>query len=309
MIQLPSLAGLEAFEAAARHGSFTAAARELHVTQSAVSHRIRALEEQLGMSLFVRVGRRIELTDGGHALADAVRDGFASLREGVRSLERLKGGVLTVSCSPSFAIRWLVPHLPEFRALHPEVDVRIAADDRLVDPGRDGIDACLRYGAGGYPGLEHTRLAVERIGPVCSPVLLERGPPLRRVDDLAKHVLLHDEVLRTHPARIGWRRWLEAAGATQVDPDRGPRFSHAHMALEAAVAGQGLALGRTTLVARDVREGRLVRPFAFELESELAYWLLTPRGQSLTGPLRTLTEWLVSTTAAEAEPSSTIPNA
>lgn len=305
MSGLPSLAGLEAFEAAARLGSFTAAAGALHVTQSAISHRIRALEAELGTPLFVRVGRRVELTEAGRALSDAVRDGFARLHEGVRELERLRGTALTVSCSPSFAIRWLVPHLPEFRARHPEVDVRIAADDRLADPGRDGIDACLRYGAGGYPGLEHTRLSMERIGPVCSPALLERGRRLARPDDLADHVLLHDEVLRDHPGRIGWRRWLEAAGATRVDPDRGPRFSHAHMALEGAVAGQGLALGRTTLVRRDVREGRLVRPFALELESGLAYWLLTPRGQALAGALRAFAEWLVEATSEPSEPAST----
>lgn len=292
MSQLPSLPGLEAFEAVARNGSFTRAARELHVTQSAISHRVRALEEQLGAALFSREGRTIVLTDAGRVLDEAVRDAFALLRDAVQRLERAEDSTLTISCSPSFAIRWLVPRLPSFRARHPDLDLRIAADDRLVHPGRGGIDACLRYGAGDYDGVEHTRLAVERIAPVCSPVLLERSP-LSTPDDLRTHVLLHDEVLHDHPGRVGWRRWLEAAGARGVDPDRGPRFSHAHMALEAAVAGQGIALGRTTLISRDLREGRLVRPFALELESSLAYWLLTPRGVAVSGPVRALTEWLL----------------
>lgn len=289
MSGLPSLAGLEAFEAVARHRSFTRAAEELHVTQSAVSHRVRALEAQLGAVLFVRAGRRVELTDEGRALAEDTGAAFSLLREGVARLARsMRSAALTVSCSPSFAIRWLVPHLPSFRARRPELDVRIAADDRLTDPGRDGIDACIRYGAGKYPGLSHTRLSTERISPVCSPALR-----LRKVDDLAKHVLLHDEVLRDHPGRVGWRRWLEAAGARRVDPDRGPRFSHAHMALEAAIAGQGVALGRTTLVRRDIAEGRLVRPFALELESGLAYWLLTPRGRPPAPAVRAFRAWLL----------------
>lgn len=287
---MPSLAGLEAFEAVARHKSFTRAAKELHVTQSAISHRVRALEAQLGAPLFLRVGRRVELSEAGRLLASSVTDAFALLREGVDRLARARAGaVLTVSCSPSFAIRWLVPALPSFRARHPDLDVRIAADDRLAEPGRAGIDACIRYGAGPYPGVDATRLAKERIAPVASPSL--RG--LKHPRDLARHVLLHDEVLREHPGRVGWRRWLEAAGVTRVDPDRGPRFSHAHMAIEAAIAGQGVALGRTTLVRRDVAEGRLVRPFALELPSALAYWLVTPRGAPLAPAVRALRDWLL----------------
>lgn len=288
MDPLPSLAGLEAFEAVSRHSSFTLAARELHVTQSAISHRIATLEDQLGVALFVR-GRRVELTDAGRALRGSVRDGFALLREGIASLERARSNVITVSCSPSFAIRWLVPRLPEFRAAHPEVDVRIAADDRLVDPGRGGIDACVRYGAGDYPSVDALRLGVERIGPVCSPMLAKQ---LRRVDDLGRVALLHDEVLRDHPGRIGWRQWLAAAGARRVSASRGPRFSHAHMAIEAAIAGQGVALGRTTLVGRDVADGRLVRPFELELESPLSYWLLTARGAALPPAVDALRGWL-----------------
>ncbi|HJL14709.1 MAG TPA: transcriptional regulator GcvA [Sandaracinaceae bacterium LLY-WYZ-13_1] len=291
--RLPSLPGLEAFEAVARLGSFTRAARALHVTQGAVSHRIRSLEEQLGCSLFVRRARGVALTDEGRALESSARAAFAHLREGVEAVGRAReGGAFTLSCSPSFAVRFLVPRLPAFRAAHPEVDLRIAADDRLVTPGRDGIDACLRYGAGGYPGVERTRLATERIGPVCAPHVARA---LRSPADLADRVLLHDEVLRDHPGRVGWRRWLEAAGvADAVDPDRGPRLSHVHMALEAAVAGQGVALGRTTLVRADLEAGRLVRPFSLELASGLSYWLLTPRGVEPPPRVAAFREWLLA---------------
>jgi len=294
-MSLPSLSGLEAFESVARLGSFTAAAAELHVTQSAVSHRIKALEAQLGCDLFVRRARGVELTDEGQALAEPTRRAFEQLREGVAALERARGGgVLTISCSPSFAIRWLVPRLPRLAAALPDLRVRLDADDRLAEPGRHGIDACLRYGAGGYPGVEHTRLATERVCPVCSP-----AAGLERVEDLRTHTLLHDEVLRGHPGRVGWRRWLEAAGVTGVDPDAGPRFSHAHMAIEAAIAGQGVALGRTTLVAADLAAGRLVQPFALELEAELGYWLLTPRGE-VPPRVRAFERWLLSELVEDA---------
>ncbi|MEQ8455525.1 MAG: transcriptional regulator GcvA [Sandaracinaceae bacterium] len=271
MTGLPTLPGLEAFEAAARHGSFTRAADELHVSQSAISHRIKALETQLGCALFTRGARRVSLTEEGRALFASAREAFALLHEGVERIHATQQA-LTLSCSPSFAIRWLVPNLPDFARSCPEISVRLAADDRLTQPGREGIDACLRYGAGGYPDVSHTRLRVERIGPVCSPTLVDPT-------DLRKHTLLHDEVLRAHPGRVGWGRWLEAAGIEGVDAHRGPRFSHAHMALDAAQAGQGLALGRTSLVERDLADGRLVRPFSLELESGLSYWLLTPRGE------------------------------
>lgn len=288
---LPSLSGLEAFDAVVRLGSFTRAAKGLHISQSAVSHRIRALEAQLGRPLFVRRARQLELTREGRELSVAVTEGFERLRDGVRALDR-GTGALTVSCSPSFAIRWLVPRLVELREAHPDLEVRLAADDRLATPGVGGVDACLRYGAGDYPGVSLTRLAEERISPVCSPAL-----GLVHPRDLAKHVRLHDEVLRHHPDRVGWRRWLAAAGLGQLDPDAGPRFSHAHMAIEAAIAGQGVALGRTSLVARDLREGRLVQPFELALVSGLSYWFVAPQGP-LSDPVTRFRDWLQAAMAA-----------
>jgi len=305
-MQMPSLPGLEAFDAVARLGSFTRAALELHVTQSAVSHRVKGLESHLGCALFVRRARAVELTVEGRLLAASTREAFQLLRDGLERVEReRRGGVLTISCSPSLAIRWLVPNLPKFTAAHPGSHVRLDADDRLAHPGEDGIDACLRYGAGGYRGVHHTRLAEERITPVCAPSL---GAQLRRPSDLKKHVLLHDEVLRSHPGRVGWRRWLEAAKVRGTDPDAGPRFSHAHMALEAAVAGQGVALGRTTLVARDLADGRLVQPFELELPSALSYWLLTPRAPAPPPRVQAFEHWILAAVQGTTHAKARVTN-
>lgn len=277
--RLPSLDALLAFREVARRQSFTKAARALSVTQGAVSHRIRGLEEHLGLALFHRTSRRVELTEAGRILSASIEGALESVEEGLRRVEQLSEAErLVVSCSPSFAIRWLVPHLPELQADQPGLDVRISADDRLFQPGQDGIDVCIRYGPGGTRGVDEVRLSVEQVTPVCSPKLLDGPHPLRRIEDLVHHTLLHDEVLRGHPGRVGWGRWLAATGVTSVDPDPGVRFSHSYMAVEAATAGQGVALARGILVQRELRDGRLVAPFEASVESGLAYWVLTPRG-------------------------------
>ncbi|RME25259.1 MAG: LysR family transcriptional regulator, partial [Deltaproteobacteria bacterium] len=164
-----------------------------------------------------------------------------------------------------------------------------------------GIDVCIRYGPGSGTGGEAWRLSVERVTPVCSPRLLEGPAPLRRPEDLAHHVLLHDDVLAGHPGRVGWTRWLAAAGVTSVDPRRGPRFSHAHMAIEAAIAGQGVALARGILVARDVAEGRLVTPFDLSVVSGLAYWVVTPPRRVLRPAVAAFRDWLVEAVQAAGD--------
>ena len=278
MIPLPTLPGLEAFEAVARHRSFTRAAAELGVTPSAVSHRVAALEDALGLQLFSRAGRQVSLTAEGRALVGAASEAFALLRGAVGELRAPGTDALTVSCSPSFAIRWLVPRLDRLRLAHPDLDLRIAADDRLVDLAREGIDAAVRYGPGGYAGEVAERLTDEIVFPVCSPALAAGPTPLRHPTDLAGVTLLHDTALHDHPARAGWRAWLRAAGAKGVDPEAGPRFSHLALALEAALAGQGVALARATLVGDALATGRLIKPFDLDVPSGLAYWLVTRPG-------------------------------
>lgn len=291
--QLPNLGSLQFFHHVALTRSFSAAARALHVTQGAISHRIRALEEELGCRLFVRGRRPIALTQAGEVLLSATTAAFSRLRAGMVELDELRHGVrLSISCSPSFALRWLVPHLPEFRAHAPELDVRIDATDALVRPGIAGIDVCVRFGPGGYAGVDAEPLTHERLTPVCSPLLLERQP-IETVDDLANHTLLHDVVLANEPSHVGWAEWLDCAGDTQpIDPSHGLTFSHAYMALDAALAGQGVALARRTLVARDIAEGRLVAPLALSVPTALRYWLLTVRGARETGPVALFCQWI-----------------
>jgi len=216
----PPLNALRVFEAAARHLSFTRAAQELNVTQAAVSHQVKALEDWLGLKLFRRLNRSLLLTDAGQAYLPTVRDGFQRLIDGTDRLRRLeRGGVLTVTAVASFVAKWLMPRLGRFRQRHPDLDVRISTEVRMVDFSREDIDMGIRYGGGGWPGLRIDHLLSEDVFPVCSPRLLEGMHPLTRPDDLRHHTLLHDDM------REDWRMWLMAAGVEGVDPTRGPGFS------------------------------------------------------------------------------------
>ncbi|MCB9745317.1 MAG: LysR family transcriptional regulator [Alphaproteobacteria bacterium] len=287
MSSLPSLNALQAFEAVARLGSFAAAAGELGVSPSAVSHRVRGLEEELGVPLLERSTRHVALSLAGGQLLPSVVQGLAQLEEGLRAL-RAPSGALTVSCSPSLAIRWLVPRLHRFAELEPEIDVRVSAADALVEPGRAGVDVCLRYGAGGYVGVEALQLTDEEVFPVCSPRL---SGELRAPADLLGQRLLEGEALPGHPGRVGWSDWLAAAGLK--GGGRQVRYSHASLALEAAIAGQGVALGRSTLVADALDQGLLARPFALGLPSGLSYWFLTSQGPQRPA-LRAFRRWVIS---------------
>jgi LysR family transcriptional regulator, glycine cleavage system transcriptional activator len=295
-MDIPPLSALGALEAVFRLGSVTRAARELHLTQSAVSHRLRGLEAQLGVELLGRHGRGVRLTSDGVRLARAAGEALQLLRDAVVAVTRKPStrDVLSISCSPSFAIRFLVPRLSAFRAEHREFDLRVAADDVPVDPERSGVDASVRLAAGPSAGLACERLIDEVVFPVASPRLLERKPALRSPKDLAAHTLLHDEALADEPSRVGWAAWLAAARTPQVDPSRGVRFSHAYLALEAALAGDGVALARRTLVADDLVRGRLVAPFALAVPSGLSYWFATASGVRRSEPLSALRAFLLA---------------
>ncbi|HGG56629.1 MAG TPA: LysR family transcriptional regulator, partial [Nannocystis exedens] len=239
MIVRASFAHLTTFDAVARALSFTRAARRLHITQGAVSQRIRALEGDLGVQLFVRSTRAVRLTAAGEVLHRATRDALDRVEAGLVEMNALgKESQVTVSCSPSFAIRWLVPHLGALRIAAPEVNLHIAADDRLIAPGPGSVDVCIRYGQGGYGGRVR-RICAEALRPVCNPLYL-RHHPMRTPADLAGAMLLHDDVLADHPGHIGWQEWLSHAGVPSIDGSAGLRFSHSHLALDAAAAGQGI---------------------------------------------------------------------
>jgi LysR family glycine cleavage system transcriptional activator len=296
--RLPPLNALRAFEAAARLLSFSKAAAELHVTAAAVSHQIKALEDDLGAKLFRRATRAVVLTEAGQALAPALREGFERIAAGVAALRALdRRGILTVSSAPSFAARWLVPRLGLFNARHPEIDVRVSATLGLADFARDGVDAAIRYGRGKYPGLHVERLMQDEIFPVCSPALLKRGPRLRKPDDLRHYMLLHDESPIAAP---DWTMWLRAAGATKVDPARGLRFSNFDLTLTAALAGEGVALARSSLSGGDIAAGRLVQPFPLRLATDLATYFVCPPGALKSPRVAAFREWLFGEIGREA---------
>lgn len=299
-MRLPPLQALRAFEAAARHLNFTRAAEELFVTQGAVSQQIRQLEEYLGFRLFYRLPRHLKLTEEGDRLARAAHEAFARIASEVESLLAVEeAGVVTVSVLQSFAVKWLVPRLGHFRAEHPDIDVRIHADDRLVDFQREGIDLAVRFGRGIYPNLHTEQLMRDEIFPVCSPDYLAASPALNEPDDISGHQLLHDATSETQalPA-ADWKFWLDAVGAKNVDLRRGLQFNSGDMVIQAALMGQGIGVARTSLAAQDLKAGLLVRPFPQKVVSNYAYYLACPE-ENLNRPrVQTFIRWLKKEVAA-----------
>jgi LysR family glycine cleavage system transcriptional activator len=290
---LPPLGALHAFEAAARLLSFKAAAAELHVTPGAVSQQIKLLEDRLGVVLFLRRARSIQLTEAGRLLLPPAQRAFRLLSDAVvRVRESDASKVLTVSLLPSFASHWFVPRLGSFSARHPEIDVRISATQLLADLERDDVDIAIRYGLGHYPGLHVEHVLAEELFPVCSPALLKGAVPLKQLEDLARHTLLHDE------ARQEWPLWLTAAGVKNVDATRGPSFSLWDLALLAAVAGHGVALGRSTLTAQYLKTRQLVRPFKISSPAALGYYFVCLPERVKEPKIMAFRSWLLEAIAA-----------
>ncbi len=300
-MRLPSLNALRAFEAVARHLNLTRAAEELHVTPAAVSHQIKALEEDLGVPLLRRVRREFFLTDAAQAGLPALREAFDLLGDAVeRMRSELPDRLLTISVLPSFAVSWLVPRLSRFKAQHPEIDVRLDTTDRVVDLRREGIDLGIRFGAGDYPGLEVDRLLDEEIFPVCSPSLLEGPQPLKTPEDLRHHSLLHVDWTPFMKETGDWNLWLMAAGLDEVvDVSRGPRFSHTNLALQAAVHGQGVVIGSQALAADDLAAGRLVRPFGMSVQLNFCYFVVTTPATARLPKVAAFKDWLLREAAGQ----------
>lgn len=290
---LPPLSALRAFEAAARHMSFSKAADELHVTPAAVSHQIHALEQDLGVGLFYRLNRSIELTPSARVLLPGLADAFAGIRSSVRRLRAHNDtGTLTVTASPSFAAKWLVLRLHRFQELCAEVDVRISATDDVVDLARGDFDLAIRYGAGHYPGLDVELLFRNEVFPACSPQLVAAGPPLRSPDDLRRHALIHDQTVERDPLVPTWPMWLKAAGVKELPAAAGLSFSNIHLALDAAIAGHGVVLAYSTIAAADLAAGRLVRLFSLALPDHFAYFIVTAPGALERPKVRAFRKWL-----------------
>jgi LysR family transcriptional regulator, glycine cleavage system transcriptional activator len=270
---LPPLNALRAFEAAARTGGFAAAARELGVTPAAVSQQVASLELQLGVPLFRRLARGIALTDAGQAYLPGLEAGFATLVAATRTLRaRPRGGRLTVSTLPSFAQNWLLPRLPKFQVLYPEIDVVLRTEMRLVDLARDAVDIAVRYAVAPPANAQADRLANETIFMCASPGLVHGKPA-----DLRRAILLHDAALGSSEPRLAWAPWLALLGLGKALADRGPGFSDSGLLYAAARLGQGVAIGRSVPLEDDLAAGRLVKLFDIELPSRHAYWVVGPK--------------------------------
>lgn len=294
--RLPSLNGLRAFEAAARHLSFTLAASELNVTQTAISHQIRRLEEELGIRLFIRQNRALALTPEARDYLPGVRAAFNDLRLATdRLLRRDDDKVLTVSTIASLAAKWLLPRLTDFQEAHPGIDVRITTSTSLVDFHRDNVDAAIRYGRGQWAGLRADWLMADELFPVCSPSLLCGDEPLRTPGDLKDYVLLHTN------SGDDWRLWLTAAGLpTDISRQPGLTFDMTFVTIQAAIDGMGVAMGRTSYVRDDIAKGRLVVPFKIALPADAGFYLVSPEGRREAPKLAAFRQWMIAATQNKA---------
>lgn len=281
--RLPPLPALRCFEAAARHRNFSRAGAELHITHSAVSHQMKALERELGVKLFRRLRRGVELTEPGRELAATVRDALDRIARGVAELRGHRA--LTVSVLPPFATHWLIPRLADFNRDHPEIDINIRAGAALADFATEDIDIAVRYGDGHWPGLHAVELMHDDVFPVCSPRFNGGRLPATLVG-LAKARLLHTPL---QP----WDAWFRALGAHVAPPRRGMTFNETDILLQAAIDGLGVALSRRILAQPELEAGRLVQPVPQSVRAERSYFIVYPEAVEPSPRLRALRDWLL----------------
>ena len=295
MAVLPPMSAVRVFEAAARLENFTAAARELGMTQAAVSYQIKMLEERLGISLFQRVGRRVALTDRARVLAPIVVRAFDDLRNGFNAIAADDGAILTISTTNSFANLWLAPRIGGFQVRQPGIAVRIRASDSIIDLARDGVDLAIRGGLGDWPALESRRLIANRIAPLCSPAFLARHGPV------ADAMALRD-LPRLSPQDSWWRFWFEAMGV-DADPDsRAAIIALDSQVMEgrAAIAGQGVAILNVYFWKAEIEAGLLVEPVESRVIEDVSYWLVYPPHARTTPKVKAFRDWILAEFAAEA---------
>ena len=303
--RLPPLNALRVFEAAARHLSFKDAAVELHITQAAVSHQVKALEEYLGVELFRRAGRGVQLTDAARACLPKLREGFDALASAVEMI-REKGD----AAPPVFTARWLMPRLADFSKREPKVELRVFASSKMVDAGAldstslvgdldlrtESSAVQIHLGHGEYAGHRADRLFGVRMAAVANPALVKGEPGLKTPADLAHHTLLHDDAMEIVAGGNAWQKWLHTAGVSdEVDASRGPRFSSNILSLEAASQNLGVALALRPLVDADIASGRLCEPFeAFEVKPQSAYYLVCPEVIADRPAVAAFRKWLLA---------------
>lgn len=304
--RLPPLNSLRAFEAAARYSNFRKAAAELHVTPAAVSHQVKTLEDYLGVKLFHRRTRALELTEAARACLPRLREGFDALADATALMRTHSGReTLTVKVAPSFAVKWLGRRVDRFVLAYPEIDVHIDASPRTIDGRRDDGegdaeagsppgpgDLAIRFGRGKYAGCRADKLFPVAVTPMCAPHLVEGAQPLRAPEDLRHHTLLHDDTLEIDDGRSKWEMWLNAAGVEGVEVTRGPHFNHAALALDAAIDGAGVVLSYPLLASADLAAGRLVTPFPLAIPLESAYYVVCAEAVADQPKIAAFRDWL-----------------
>ena len=294
---MPGTRALRTLEAAGRHLNFTRAADELGLTPAAVSHQIKEIEDQLGVVLFTRTSRSIRLTEAGAALCDAAADAIDLLNRAVSRARKLTRGtaLLKVTLDAQFAAKWLMRRVDGFRKLHPDIELRFDISYDVRDFDLDDVDVGIRFGMGKYPGLNAHRLFDNMIIPVCSPNLLRSGPPLRVPRDLFNHTLVHIEWSQQGVTWPNWRMWMAAAGVDDFDDSRSIVFTNSSDAVQAAIDGGAVALADFAMVANDLSEGRLVRPFdlGIRVSREFAYFLVYPKGVADDPRIAAFREWIL----------------
>jgi LysR family transcriptional regulator, glycine cleavage system transcriptional activator len=296
----PGLRTLRAFDAAARLLSFTRAADDMGVTPAAISNQIKELEDQLGVELFIRTSRSMRLTKEGEILRMAANESLETLAKALHRIKRLENrNQIRVSSTPSVAAKWLVPRLDSFLSAYPSADVRIDVSNTLVDFDRDDVDVAIRFGAGKYPGLRADLLFQDTLSPVCSPSLITREKPLEVPRDLLRHTLIHLDWQASGSPWPNWRMWMQAAGIKEFDDKRGLHFGQTSLTIQAAIDGQGVALGDSNLVADDLAAGRLVKPFELSLKApdSFSYFVITRLNTTDVPLVNAFRDWCL----AEAE--------
>ena len=295
--QFPGLRSLRAFNAAARHLSFTRAADEMGVTPAAISHQIKELEDQIGVALFTRTSRSMVLTREGDILSTAATESLETLARAVKRIKRLENRkVLKVSASPSIAAKWLVPRLDRFLDQAPGAEVRVDVSTTALDFERDDVDIAIRFGQGRYPGLKSDLLFMDKIFPVCSPRIITKEKPLAQPKDLLRHTLIHLDYEAQGIVWPNWKMWMLAAGINDFDDKRGLHFGQTSLTVQAAIDGHGVALGDSNLVTDDLASGRLVKPFELSLRapSQFAYHIVSPLDTSQNPLVEAFRQWALS---------------
>lgn len=293
--RLPPLTSLRTFEAAGRHLSFTSAAAELYVTQAAISHQIKALEEYLGATLFIRHPRKLELTKTGDKLMPVVRDSLDAISRTIADIRNEQDITpICVSVAPSFAVNWLMPRLDQLFEKHPTIELSLKHSNVPVDFANESVDVAITYGSNSWRGMQVQSILSIDFFPVCSPNLLSDGRTLDALNDINNFNLLHDADYET------WREWLKLANADGIDPNRGTIVDDTNMLIKAALDGLGIAMCSLPFVQEHLSSGKLIRPFELSLSSDKAYYAVCPKEHLSRKEVRTFWTWLTSQTGDES---------